>query len=299
MRLEQIVSSDDCMVTRVWGFSPETWGALGFPKAGTTDKWLAKGHSLFVVCFVSHHAAKHIEEADEGRVLGIYELGPERVELEYDGVLHPDHLSDRMMRNSNDEFRWPIGLRALRAWRFQPNTPRTAQALPKSRKLSWNVSTDLTSMPFDDFALLNQTAYRLEEVAVFGQPAPIQTILSDPNAVPSSVYLFACESEMILARLPHWKAGDALIKIGCASDVGKRLSDFNDNPLARITGLRLGRVTDHWVGEANARSREQEMLEHVASVGRPACDLSTEFFFVPKTQVLAIAHKLKGALKVA
>ena len=105
MRLEQIVSSDDCMVTRVWGFSPETWGALGFPKAGTTDKWLAKGHSLFVVCFVSHHAAKHIEEADAGRVLGIYELGPERVELEYDGVLHPDHLSDHVvaLREHDDE----------------------------------------------------------------------------------------------------------------------------------------------------------------------------------------------------
>ena len=138
MKLGDLVPQEDCLVTRVWGFTPESWGALGFPKAGTSDKWLGLNTSLRVICFVSHHAAEYIQEMDRGRVLGIYELAPQRVSLLDDDVIAAHLWLTLRCDIRTGRFRWPVGLRAIRAWRFQPNVPRTRETLPDAR--SW-VST--------------------------------------------------------------------------------------------------------------------------------------------------------------
>ena len=132
-----------------------------------------------------------------------------------------------------------------------------------------------------DYELLDQPAYALSEVPVYGIPFD-QTRLAAPVAVPSFVYVFACAKEDILRRLPGWSKGEILVKLGCTSDLDGRLSRFNDHPLARIFGLKLSKVAQRFVGEEAAREEEDALLASDLSVGRPAADEYTEFYFVSK-----------------
>jgi hypothetical protein len=298
MHLSEIVSQEDCLVTRVWGFTPESWGALGFPRDGTTDKWLDLNTTLRVVCFVSHHAADYILEADRGRVLGVYELAPQRVNLLEDNVIADHHLTDPFLRHPDGRFRWPVGLRATRAWRFQPNVPRTRESLPDARSWGFDVSTDMVRMSARDYDLLNQPAYSLSEVPVFGIPFD-QTRIAAPVAVPSFVYVFACAKEDMLRRLPGWRKGEILVKVGCTSDPNGRLGGFNDHPLARIFGLKLSRVAKRHVGESNAREEEDRLLNLARSIGRAAADESTEFFFLSKTSYDELVMRFSSVVRVA
>jgi hypothetical protein len=298
MRLSDLVAVNDCLVTRVWGFSPETWGAMGFPVPGTTDKWLNHNRTLRVVCFVSHHAADYINEADRGRVLGIYELAPQRVSLLEDEVLAPHHLTDRAMRHADGRFRWPVGLRAVRAWKFQPNVPRTRETLPDARSWGFDVSTNLVPMSPRDYDLLDQPSYNLVEVPVFGIPFDA-TRIAAPVAIPSYVYMFALARHDTLQRLPGWLKPEILVKIGCTSDLDGRLSSFNDHPIARIFGFKMSCVAKRFVGEGGARIEEDNLLQLAASIGRPAADASTEFYFVTETAYNELLRKFKSAVRVA
>jgi hypothetical protein len=297
MQLSEVVAPGDCLVTRVWGFTPESWGALGFPKAGTADKWLDLNTSLWVVCFVSHHAAEYILESDRGRVLGIYELAPQRVSLLDDGVIADHHLTDPVLRHPDGRFRWPIGLRAVRAWRFQPNAPRTRESLPDARSWGFDVSTDMVRMSARDYELLDQPTYNLSEVPVFGVPFD-QTRIAEPIAVPSFIYVFANASEKMLQRLPGWRKGEILIKVGCTSDPDGRLGGLNDHPLARIFGLKLSHVVKRHVGEANARDAEADLLQIAGSIGRPAADEYTEFYFVTEAAYESLLRRFATVLRV-
>jgi hypothetical protein len=296
MQIQDIVDETECLITRMWGFSPETWGAVGFPNPGTARKWLAVGKPLFVVSFVSHHAADHIREEERGRVLGIYEIIPELVSLETDDVLDPMYLADPALRREDGAFRWPVGLRASRAWRFQPQAPWTRQALPDARTLGREVSTDMVRISTGDYALLRQ--YRLAEVEVYGVDFSPKRI-SDPVAAPDHVYAFSCAKPDVLHRLPGWRPGEILVKIGCASDVDARLNGLNDDPIAKIFHLRLSKGSKRYVGKDEALRVENDFLLRAKAVGRPACDLSTEFFFMTPKAYEKLMMDMTRALTVA
>ena len=292
--LDDITTAENCHVTRVWGFSPEDWGALGFPKDGTARRLASEAERYFVVCFVSHHKARHIAAGDEGLVHGLYELSNELVDLENDDVLAASHFEndDNYLKG---DFRWPLGLRAVRAWRFL-NPPMTRASMPTARSKSWDVSTSIIPIARDDFELLSQ--YKLEQVPVFGLPFEAQR-LSNPVAIPCHVYLFACENLKLLANMPRWREGEVLIKVGCTSDVEGRLASFNDDPLSRLFNFRLGHMTNDLVGEDAARQRERELLFEVAELGRCATERPSEFFFIKQDKLLSIIAMYKKAKKVA
>lgn len=294
VNLSNITAADECYVTRVWGFSPEDWGALGFPKDGTARQLAKEKRKFFVVCFVSHNKAEHISDGDEGLVHGLYELSDEIVDLENDKVLAEVHFANTN-NFLNHRFRWRLGLRATRAWRFL-SPPMTKASLPVARSKSWDVSTNIVPIDKVDFDLLDQ--YKLEQVPVFGQPFE-RLRLTGPVAVPCHVYLFACENMKILCRLPRWKKGEILVKIGCTSDVKGRLASFNDDPLSRIFGFRLAHLTNDLVGEDLARVRETELLEEVSELGRPAAEIPSEFFFIEARKLSSLIARFGRAKKVA
>ncbi len=294
VNLSNITTAESCHVTRVWGFSPEDWGALGFPKDGTARRLADEAEKYFVVCFVSHNKAHHIADGDEGLVHGLYELSSELVNLEGDKVLAEQHL-----KNANNyldgKFRWPLGLRAVRAWRFL-NPPLTKASLPTARSRSWDVSTSIVPITRDDFELLDQ--YKLQQVPVFGQQFQAQR-LANAVAIPCHVYLFACESPTLLASMPRWRKGEVLVKVGCASDVEGRLASFNDDPLSRLFSFKLGHMTSALVGEDAARQREKELLIAVADMGRCATERPSEFFFIDRDKLPVLLARYGGVKKVA
>lgn len=294
VNLDDITTAEDCHVTRVWGFSPEDWGALGFPKDGTARRLAAEAERYFVICFVSHHKARHITDGDEGLVHGLYELSNELVRLENDDVLAASHFENENNYHNGD-FRWPLGLRAVRAWRFL-NPPMTKASMPTARSKSWDVSTSIVPIAPDDFKLLNQ--YKLEQVPVFGQHFEAQR-LANPVAIPCHVYLFTCENQTLLASMPRWRKGEVLVKVGCTSDIEGRLASFNDDPLSRLFDLRLGHMTNDPVGEDAARQRERELLSEVAKIGRCATERPSEFFFIKRDKLPSIIAMYSRARKVA
>lgn len=299
MLLSEIANQSDFWATRVWSFTPESWGALGFPKEGTARRWVQDGRNRFVVCFVSHNPADHISSDDQGRVLGVYELTPELVELESEQVLAPFHLIDQAMRREDGGLRWPFGLRSVRAWRFK-TVVKTREALPETRRLGQSVSTDLIPLPAGDFALLSQSSYALEQVPVYPATAlPTLQRVAEPVELPTEVYLFACGNEKMISRLPHWKAGLKLVKIGCASDVAVRLADFNNHPLARIFGLKLAKVAARHVGAGNAFAEERRLLEIARQIGIPASDESSEFFLMNDFNLKKIQLEVSPIVRVA
>lgn len=297
MNLSDLVSKEDCLVTRVWGFSPETWGAVGFPTQGISSKWLERGKAMRVVCFVSHRGAEHFLDPDQGRVLGIYELLPEGVNLVEDGVLDPLHLDERQNFRKDGGFRWPHGLKANRAWRFRPS-PRTRESMPNARAQGHDVSVDLRTISDRDYDLLSQDNYRLVEVPVFGVENDL-TRVAQPTAQPSHIYLLACGNRDVLQLIPDWRHGEVLIKIGCASDVSVRLAGLNDDPFAKIFGLKLAKTASRHVGVNAARSEESKYLAEAALSGRPACDLSTEFFFVSQGVHDDLQRRIGTTIRVA
>lgn len=294
VNLSNLTDAEGCYVTRVWGFSPASWGALGFPKEGTARRLAEKGRGYFVVCFVSHNKALHITDGDEGLVHGVYELTHDIVNLQDDDVLASSHFDDPN-HYIEGRFRWPIGLRAIRAWCFL-NPPMTKASLPVARSRSWDVSTGIVPIARSDFELLDQ--YKLEQVPVFGQPFEKQR-LAGPVAIPCHVYLFTCENDQLLQRMPRWRKGEILVKIGCTSDVRGRLASFNDDPLSRLFDFRLAHMTSDLVGEVNARGRETELLSEVAEIGRPATDRTSEFFFIERRQLASLIAKFGKVKRVA
>lgn len=294
VNLNNVTSLDSCHITRVWGFSPEDWGALGFPKKGIANRLADEGARYFVVCFVSHNKSSHIADGDEGRVHGVYELSNEIVNLETDNVLSPSHFENDN-HYIDDRFRWPFGLRAVRAWRFL-NPPMTKAALPDARSKSWDVSTSIVPITRQDFDLLCQ--YKMEQVPVYGRPFE-KPRLAKPVAIPCHVYLFCCENVAVLQGMPRWQKGDVLVKIGCTSDVRGRLASFNDDPLSRLFGFTLAHMTSDLVGEDRARSREAELLAEVGKIGRCATEATSEFYFVNARRLSSLISQFGRIQKVA
>jgi len=294
VHLRNLTNLEDCYVTRVWGFSPESWGALGFPKKRTAKRLAQERSRYFVVCFVSHNKASHIADGDEGLVHGVYELSDSIVKLQEDDVLASSHFQNPDLF-VDGRFRWPLGLRAVRAWRFL-SPPMTKASLPAARSKSWDVSTSIVPIAASDFDLLDQ--YKLEQVPVYGQPFEKQR-LANPVAVPCHVYLFTCENDQLLQRMPRWRKGEILVKIGCASDVGGRLASFNDDPLSRLFDFRLSHMTSDLVGEEQARMREMELLGEVAKIGRLATEKTSEFYFLERRKLATIIAQFGNIKRVA
>jgi hypothetical protein len=280
MKFSDIVGTHNCFATRVWGFTPDSWGALGFPKEGTAHRWSAYHGPLFVVCFVSHNARPHIAKEDVGRTLGIYELGQDIVHLESDGVIHPNYLTNSNLRLPNGRFRWPLGLKAVRAWRYDAVAPLTIETMPICRSKGQDVSTGIVKIDPIERNLLEASQHKLHESAVYGQVYRPK-FLTDPNAVPDHIYTFVCDDPIVLARLPRWKPGEILLKIGKTSFVENRLANFNDHPLSKIIGTKFSEEANRFVGTSESEACERRLEDIVAKHGRPASIEKTEFYFVP------------------
>ncbi|WP_412546238.1 hypothetical protein [Maricaulis sp. MIT060901] len=102
---------------RVWltsfdGFTPETWGCVGFSKEGRLDTFLAEsGPDPIMVVYGSK--TRRTPESMRGKVLGMYVLSDQRGEAEefVDPV-----LLRRARAEAENKDGWAFSVRATRAW---------------------------------------------------------------------------------------------------------------------------------------------------------------------------------------
>lgn len=277
--LREIVGDRPLFVTRTWGFDPGTWAGVCFPYEKTVEKWTAQcPQGGFVMWFASHHHQDEVPEQDRGRVFGLYEFIPELISYTDPTVIHPDHLKHQHNYRADGGFRWPFGLRGVRAWEYIRPDVMTGGTLPDARSLGLEATTDMVPMTARDVGLANQTLMR--EIPVFHRDfRPPQ--LRPPNAVPSFNYLFVCKDVGILKRIPGWMYGDVLIKPGIAFDVQKRLEFINTHAVARVFGLQMTREFEEPAPSfRHAVERERSMLASAKSLGcRVAGTGQQEFMF--------------------
>lgn len=276
--LREIVGNKPLFVTRWWGFRPDRWAAACFSSERVVDRWVNEcPHGGFVLGFASHRHQEHVPETDRGRVFGVYEFVPEKVFHDDPTVIHPDYLTDPTLRREDQTFRWPFGMRAVRAWEFAKRV-MTGGTLPVARSLSYEATTDMVSISGADFELANQ--HLLREVPVFNRPFnPL--ILRKPNAQPDQNCLLVCRDPKILSRMPGWKQGEVLFKPGIASSFESRREFLNNHALARLFGLSLAL---EWAEPAEspdvAAEREAIMIDEAIKLGcRVAAPGQREFLF--------------------
>ncbi len=103
-------------LTKVWGFSPESYLALGFNAKGARIKFLRESQPGDWVILAGTRGFPTASEF-QGRLLGKVQLGKDEVDVEE--ILHSigtdipdDHYSE------DGKYRWPFGLPMINAKRF-------------------------------------------------------------------------------------------------------------------------------------------------------------------------------------
>jgi len=279
LSLRQIIGDKPLFVTRWWGFRADKWAAVTFPFEKTVDRWLSEcPDGGYVLGFASHHEKELLDNKnDQGRVFGVYEFVPQKVAYPYDGIIDPAYIKEPRFIKSDNEFRWPFGLRAVRAWEFD-NRVMTGGTLPSARSLAYEATTNMVRITGADFTIANQ--HLLHEVPVYGRDfAPL--VLKAPNQLPDQNYLLTCEDQAILRRMPHWQPGEILFKPGIASNFEDRRDFLNNHALAKIFGLSLQlKWQEQAASTDEAVARETAMIDGALKIGcRIAAVGQREFLF--------------------
>jgi hypothetical protein len=271
-----------------------------FSDEAVVDRWLNDcPNGGFLLGFASHRQQEQIAPNDRGKVLGVYEFAAQKVFADDPSVIEPSWLDDPALHNAGGRFRWPFGLRAVRAWRFVRNDVMTRETLPDSRREGRILTRDMKPITARDLDLVNQ--YALQEVPVYQRPfQPL--VLTEPNATPDGNYLLVCREESILSRIPGRRPGEFLYKLGISSDFDARCEALNNHLVARLFGLKLSRIWEAPAGSTDeARARERLMID----VGDRMCRLAApgsgqrEFFLGPEEALGAFIAAAGGARLVA
>lgn len=272
--LYEIIGDRPLFVTRWWGFRPDRWASVSFLSEGTVDRWIADcPEGGFVLGYASHHPQEQLSGDDRGNLFGVYEFVPEKIRYDDPVYIHPDYLQDPSLRRQDLKFRWPFGLRAIRAWRFD-RPWKTGGTLPKARSYSYEATTSMVPIENEDWA--NVRKKTMVETQVYNQPPPMRA--ASPVAIPGYNYVLWCDRPEILMRIPGWRREEVLIKPGIAFDVSKRLDFLNGHAIAQIFGLALKeKYRDAAQSFAAARGREQRMIAAAIAKGYRVIGNQKEF----------------------
>lgn len=103
-------------LTKVWGFNPETYPALGFNSKGGREKFLKESSPGDWVLLAGTKGKPTLPE-HQGRLLGRVQLGTDQLDVEkvlnsIGTEIPDDHYND------DGKYKWPYGLPMLKAYRF-------------------------------------------------------------------------------------------------------------------------------------------------------------------------------------
>ena len=103
-------------LTKVWGFGPESYPALGFNSEGGRQKLLKESSPGDWVLLAGTRGKPTLPE-HQGRLLGKIQLGTDQIDVEkvlnsIGTEIPDDHYND------DGKYKWPYGLPMLKAYRF-------------------------------------------------------------------------------------------------------------------------------------------------------------------------------------
>jgi hypothetical protein len=233
-------------LTKVWGFDPEIYPALGFNSVGARRNFLRASSPGDWVIFAGT-LGQETNLEDQGRLLGKVQLGPEEIDVEQT-LRSVGYNIPKNQYNPEGKYKWPFGLPIISALRFS-GKPRLVDvlgsnlsgshwatfALDVSEKLGDEAQAKLEALP-------SETARIVEAPAIIRQLARQRVFLlnrgvTGPGPSPSRSGSTRVLGEASAYRLELQGTGARdVFKIGFSKDVDVRLGSHNKPLLSSITG---------------------------------------------------------------
>lgn len=239
--MDQSTRERSLWLTSFWGFSPESWGCIGFTEEWMRERFLEQAVESILVAIYVTKGLGPVEM--RGRVIGLYEISRQKGHVN-------DFISDeqkkRIENNPSAHGKWIYSLKATRAWRIVPEDWRpVAEVFHFSYKpgLARIIAARCIKTTVEEARAL--FAMTMEEVEVFGQAPvvnrvmqPFENILKPSRAIrPPKEPYFVSETDgpkyLYVLRLE----GDIASYLGVDADQvkGKYIVKvgFSKSPLSR------------------------------------------------------------------
>jgi hypothetical protein len=263
-------------LTKVWGFEPEIYPALGFNSDGARRNFLrASAPGDWVIFAGTLGSETNVD--DRGRLLGKVQLGPEEIDVEQT-LRSVGYNIPKNQYNLDGKYKWPFGLPIISALRFSgkprlfdvlgsnlSGTQWAAFALDVREKLGDEVHAKLE-------ALRAEPAQIVEAPAIIRQLARQRVFLLNrsvtgpgPSTSRSGSTRVLGEGSAYLLELQGAAARD-VFKIGFSKDVDVRLASHNKPLLPSITGYSWGLLANlQFPTEQQAYNFEQIVHKRLTS----------------------------------
>jgi predicted GIY-YIG superfamily endonuclease len=232
-------------LTKVWGFDPEIYPALGFNSDGARRNFLRASSPGDWIIFAGT-LGQETNVDDQGRLLGKVQLGPDEIDVE-ETLRSVGYNIPKNQYNSDGKYKWPFGLPIISALRF-PNKPTllsvlgnnlsgsqwAAFALDVREKLGDEAQAKLEALP-------GEIAQMVEAPAIIRQLARQRVFLLNrgvtgpgPSGTRAGFTRILGEGSAYLLELQGKGARD-IFKIGFSKDVDVRLEAHNKPLLSSVT----------------------------------------------------------------
>lgn len=236
-------------LTKVWGFSPETYPALGFNSEGARNKYLKESKPGDWVLMAGTRG-KPTNSKDQGRLLGKVQLGTDQINVEeviksIGTEIPADHYND------DGRYKWPFGLPMLKAFRFigapdlselfgdyLPGTQWASYALDIQEKLGEEAITKVLSLKVEKANIIDAPAIirqRERHDALVLNRTKTGKTGPEPSDSRSGSNNKRTSASTYLLQLYHQEKPKNIFKVGYSSDTSTRLSDLNKGLLPTVT----------------------------------------------------------------
>lgn len=259
-------------LTKVWGFSPETYPALGFNSEGARNKYLKESKPGDWVLMAGTRG-KPTSPQDQGRLLGKVQLGTDLINVEeviksIGTDIPADHYND------DGRYKWPFGLPMLKAFRFVgspdlsdlfgdylPGTQWASYALDIEEKLGVESVKKILGLNVKEAKTIDAPAIirqrERHEALVLNRTKSGQTGPGPSDSRSGSNSKNASASTYLL-QLYHQGKPINIFKVGYSGDTSTRLSDLNKGLLPTVTKYHWQLIlTQKFPSAKNAYDYEQ------------------------------------------
>lgn len=279
------------LLTSLWGWSPETWGAVGWtgPRGLTRRNNLLRRLSdpFITVCYATANR-KDIDRDLKGKIAGFYLVSHETGDR--DSLSHPLH-------HHHEPEKWRHSNRAIRAFSYLPEYRLTARELApdllrRARTISamGEILTDpevinkLRETPWEEVpvyggALSEKEIVHVTSVGGFTRPGPANRtgywVESSAYDIPRRLYVLRLHGDEAAYLGPEAK-GKWIVKVGLSASPELRRQAFHK---AMPEGKFIWNV-ERTSGHAHFESAllgETAMKRHLAKVAK---HLGSEFYLV-------------------
>jgi hypothetical protein len=292
-------------LTSFYGFTPDTWGFLGFTQERWRKGFLAR--SLPGALVVIYGTGGSTRKEDRGVILGVQQQSHEIGHAQE--FTHPAAWEERAKDPAQAE-KWNFGVRAVRAWRFteesriavedfapETYTPGRGQVIgaqgmqlqpSEARRL---LDLDLYEVSVFGGAPVNQIIEGPAlEVLAPSRPGPVsqQPYQSRESEGPKHLYVLRLEGDEghILGGPAN---GDIVVKVGFSRSPQTRCDDHNRTLPVCAFRWRVLHSTA-WMGREpfdcsdRAKAGEQSMIQTLSRTGQ---SLGGEFFRASQQEIEA------------